>query len=84
MIPLQCRAARALLDLSQGDLAQLAKVGLSTVRNFEASRSIPIANNLSAIRQALEVHGVLFIEENGAGPGVRLAKRADGTSDQHE
>jgi predicted mannosyl-3-phosphoglycerate phosphatase (HAD superfamily) len=32
------------------------------------------ANNL-AVRRALEVAGVIFIEENGtAGPGVRLSK----------
>jgi hypothetical protein len=37
------------------------------------------ANEL-AVRRALEMAGVEFIEENGGGPGVRLRKRARRTS----
>jgi transcriptional regulator with XRE-family HTH domain len=74
MISAQCRAARALVNLSQEQLATAARVGLSTVRNFEAGRSVPVTNNLEAIRQVLQEAGVLFIPENGEGPGVRLRK----------
>jgi len=45
------------------------------VRNFEAGRSTPIENNIAAIRTALESAGVIFVEENGEGPGVRLRKK---------
>jgi hypothetical protein len=33
-----------------------------------------VANDL-AVRRALEVGGVEFIDENGGGPGVRLRQR---------
>ena len=56
-------------------MAQAAKVGQSTVRNFEAARSVPVANNLAAILAALETAGVEFIAENGGGAGVRMRKR---------
>jgi len=72
MTPAQCRAARALLDVTQPELATMASVSPSTLRDFEAGRRTPIANNLSAIRAALESAGVLFIDSNGNGPGVRL------------
>lgn len=74
MTPAQCRAARGLIGLSQSDLAKIAKVGLSTLRNFEVGRSTPVQNNLLAIKNALVNAGVEFIPENGGGAGVRLKK----------
>ncbi|WP_210402915.1 helix-turn-helix transcriptional regulator [Thalassospira sp. MCCC 1A01428] len=74
MSPEQCRAARGLIDWSQQALAEHALVGLSTVRDFEKGRRIPHENRLKSIKNALENAGVLFIAENGEGPGVRLKK----------
>lgn len=72
--PEQSRAARGLLDWSQSHLAKLSNLSESTVRDFEKSRRIPGPNNLLAIRHALESAGVIFIDSNGDGPGVRLRK----------
>ncbi|WP_103875415.1 helix-turn-helix domain-containing protein [Bosea lathyri] len=80
MTPAQSRAARALLEWSQEELAKAAHLGLSTIRDFEKGRRIPSHNNLLGMRTALEAAGVLFIPENGAGAGVRLAKRGGGSS----
>jgi hypothetical protein len=73
--PEQCRAARGLLDWSQGDLAQKAAVGIVTVRQLEADTHTPRRATVDVIRRAFEGAGVEFIEENGGGPGVRLRKR---------
>jgi DNA-binding transcriptional regulator YiaG len=73
MSPEQCRAARAWLGWSQQELANRAKVGLSTLRDFEARRRKPIPNNLAAIKAALEAAGIEFT--NGDVPGVRLRKK---------
>ena len=60
MSPEQCRAARGWLGWTQQELADRAKVGLSTLRDFEARRRKPIPNNLAAIRSALETAGIEF------------------------
>jgi DNA-binding XRE family transcriptional regulator len=71
MSPEQCRAARAWLDWSQDELARKAQVSNSTIRDFEAGRRVPIANNLSAMRRALEDGGVLMVfGDNGAATGI--------------
>ena len=43
--------------------------------DFEAGVRHLSENNLTAIRTALEEAGVIFINENGEGPGVRLRKK---------
>lgn len=75
LTPAQCRAARGLVGLSQAELAVSARVGLSTVKNFENGRSTPMRKNLTDIITALETAGVEFIPENGGGAGVRLRDR---------
>jgi transcriptional regulator with XRE-family HTH domain len=72
--PAQCRAARGLIDWSQQRLAETAKVANSTIRNFENGHSSPMNATLDVLQRALEAAGVIFVEENGDGPGVRLRK----------
>jgi DNA-binding transcriptional regulator YiaG len=75
MSPAQCRAGRALLDMTQSQLAELAKLGLSTVVDFEKGRRQVSQAAVEIIQSALQGAGVEFIEENGGGAGVRLRKR---------
>jgi transcriptional regulator with XRE-family HTH domain len=80
----QCRGARGLLGLSQGDLSASSGVSIRTIQNFEAEARQAIPANVAAIRAALESAGVEFIAENGGGAGVRLKKERFGmnTSDE--
>jgi DNA-binding transcriptional regulator YiaG len=74
--PSQCRGARALLDMTQPDLARAAELGLSTVVDFERMRRAVSKEAIAALQKALEQRGVVFISENGGGAGVRLRKQS--------
>ncbi|MFG1341366.1 helix-turn-helix domain-containing protein [Xanthobacter autotrophicus] len=73
----QIAAARTLAGISQADLAAAAQISVPTLRRMEASEgpASGMANNVAAVMHALEAAGVLFIEQNGNGPGVRLKDR---------
>ena len=71
----QIRAARGLLGWSQSELAKRAGLSLPTVKRVEAGRGPTVSDAArSRIQRALEAGGVVFIGENGGGPGVRLRK----------
>ena len=76
MTPSQCRAARALVAMSQERLAEAAGVAKRTIASFEKEDRQPYAKTIDALVSALEAAGVEFIDENGGGAGVRLAKVA--------
>lgn len=69
--PSQCRAARALVEMDQAELAAHANVSRNVIVDFEKARRTPNSNNLRAIKDALETAGVIFVDQNGDGPGVR-------------
>jgi ribosome-binding protein aMBF1 (putative translation factor) len=62
------RAARNWLAWTQADLATRAKVGLSTVKDYEGGKRTPIPNNLEAMKAALEKAGVRFTANSVSGP----------------
>jgi transcriptional regulator with XRE-family HTH domain len=57
----QVRAARALLAMTQADLARAANVAVSTVADFERGQRTPVVNNAQAIKKALEAKGIQFL-----------------------
>jgi hypothetical protein len=76
LLPSQCRAARARIDMDRTELALRAVVPHHVLVDFENRSLTPSAKNLAAIRAALEAAGVIFVDENDEGPGVRLRKPA--------
>lgn len=80
--PAQCRAARALLNVNQPKLATMAALSLSTIVDFERERRPVTEQTVEAISVALEVAGIIFVDEDLEGPGVRLRKQ-HGRSGQH-
>jgi DNA-binding XRE family transcriptional regulator len=69
----QCRMARAALRMTVKQLAEIAEVSPDTVVRLEDGQELK-PRTVAAIRAALEAAGVIFVDENGEGPGVRLKK----------
>ena len=63
-----------MLGLSRMELAKVARVAERTLIDFERGARRPYERTLRDIRQALEDAGIIFIDENDEGPGVRLKK----------
>jgi transcriptional regulator with XRE-family HTH domain len=66
---------RGLLDWTQQELADAARIGVATIRLFEGEAAESRHATLAVLRRAFELAGVEFIDENGGGPGLRLRKR---------
>ncbi len=72
----QIRAARGLVGWSQTRLAVEAGLSLPTVKRYETASALKVSDAaVGAIQAALEAAGVIFVDENGEGPGVRLRKK---------
>jgi transcriptional regulator with XRE-family HTH domain len=75
--PIQIRAARGLLGISQDELAERATISVITVKRIEAAGTElkGTAQTMACIQQALESKGIVFIDQDDKlGPGVRLKK----------
>jgi DNA-binding XRE family transcriptional regulator len=62
--PTQLRAARAMLDWSQGDMANASGVSLTTIRSFEMG-FVPRRNTMGKIARIVEDAGLELIESDG-------------------
>ena len=71
--PVQSQMARAALGWNVQEAGKRAGVGANTVSRFETGRDAREASK-RALRAAYEAAGIIFIAENGEGPGVRLRK----------
>ncbi len=74
----QIRAASALLAWSQADLARRSGASLPTIKRLETSGDVPAGTvkTNEKIRAAVEVEGIVFIDQDeDGGRGVRLGRR---------
>ncbi len=75
----QIRAARALVRWSAQNLADNSGVSWKTIQRMESQDGVPsaTARNIEKIQKTLEKAGVIFIDEDEEGQGVRLRKSRD-------
>ena len=80
----QIAAARALLGMSQADLASRAAISIATLKRMEGSGGAALgsANNVTAVQMALEAAGVEFT--GGTRPGARMRTQAVMTPAERE
>lgn len=62
--------------MDQASLAATANVSRNTIVSFEKGQRTPGANNLAAIRSALEAAGVTFLADGQAAVGDGVSLRA--------
>ncbi|EJC80178.1 putative transcriptional regulator [Rhizobium leguminosarum bv. trifolii WSM2297] len=69
------RAGRALLGLSQEELANLAGVSRQILVRIEKCEQNILVESISKVRAALEAEGIVFIDGNpDRGPGVAVSR----------
>jgi predicted transcriptional regulator len=61
----QIRGARAMLGLTQGQLAERAGISKTALNNIETGAADPKVSTMKAIRGALENGGVVFTDDQG-------------------
>jgi hypothetical protein len=69
------------LCMGQASLVRHAGVSVETIIRMErvdGALSTAKAGTLEIVKRVLEAAGVIFVDENGEGPGVRLRKSKSG------
>ncbi len=81
--PAQCRAARALLNWSQPELAERCDIHVQTISNFEKESSSPSRTTLEKIIRIFLYAGILFSEDNGVKMTTNIVSIYDGDDSAH-
>jgi transcriptional regulator with XRE-family HTH domain len=71
---MQIAAARGWLGLSQAKLAKRTKVGLRTIKHFEAGERIPYGRTIDALVAYLQKRGVEFLMQGDIGVGIKVVR----------
>ncbi len=81
IIRIQVKMARAALGWGVRDLAAKAGISANTVSRYENGADA-LGETLMKIQRVFENAGVIFIDEDEEGPGVRLRKRGKDLKNQ--
>jgi predicted transcriptional regulator len=63
--PAQCRAARALLGMTQADLSERSGVAVTVIARFESDASTPRAASFRQLIAAFSKAGIVFLDADG-------------------
>ncbi|WP_146165038.1 helix-turn-helix domain-containing protein [Mycoplana dimorpha] len=63
----QCRAARALVEVTRSKLALRSGIDESVIEGFERIIDEPAPDVIATLEKVLQELGAIFIEENGGG-----------------
>lgn len=75
MYPVQLRMARAALQIGVRELAKTADVATATIVRFEKERGGLNTVTMNKLKATLDEAGLMFIDQDDNGPGVRLRER---------
>lgn len=76
--PSQCRAARALLNWSQPELADKCDMHVQTISNFENETSTPSKTTLLKITTVFQQQGIALLENDGIQRVHNITKQYEG------
>lgn len=74
--PALSRAARALLNLDVADMVKKSGVPKAIISEFEKGVKTPQRQDIAALKLAFEESGIIFLHDDGNGPGLRLRSGA--------
>lgn len=74
----QCRAARALLNWSQPELAERCDIHVQTISNFEKESSTPSKTTLQKITTVFMAADIIFFDEEGVQKKAQVTKNYKG------
>jgi transcriptional regulator with XRE-family HTH domain len=69
------RAARAMLGLTQAEVAQRASVAVRTIADFERGATLPHPRTLRDIQRAFEEMDIEFLFDGPRAVGLRFRKQ---------
>lgn len=74
MVPVQSKMARAALGWGTRELKERVGISHDTLARLERGDPTIKEETFQKLQAAYEAAGIIFVAENGAGPGVRLPK----------